>query len=482
MAGSLTLRRPPFNSCPPKRRFSRRRHAGYPAWFYPVGTSSAGGNLATITLNWPTNILPGDYAILAWTYQTTFTITTGPVDAGYANQGSQSGGTGSHVSEWYDKLVDVSDTPGGSITLTLSGANRQSASLYVIRGAHPTTPLDTSQFRQETLTQVNHALPALTPNFDGCAFVVIYSERSSVGNDVVTAPADYTLRVSSGNRATGSGGTLTAISDDGLQRFVRPASVSETPPDYIGTSTPNVKLWTISVRPPAAASSVTFDGSAPAAADATGDTAVDRPLAGVSSAAADAPASLAVDRPLAAVASSANGATATLSVARPLAAVASAAAGVAADLLIVWLNAGTGSAAASATGDVSVGRGLAATAPASAAVTAALSAARDLATTAAAASDAASALSVARTLDAAASAACDASAVLSVTRPLASSAPAASSATASLMTSGFEGTASAAASATGWLSTNVLRPSTGTTSRPSTGSTVRPNAGITYRP
>jgi hypothetical protein len=210
-----------------------------------VNSAVAGGNLATITPTWP-SVLAGDTALLAWALQSTTT----PTDPGaFTLDQTDNSTSGAMTSRIYHRNCD--GTESGSFNLTVSVANRQSAALAAYRGCHSTSPIDAIAVRNETVSGTTHACPSVTTGFADCAVITVISERSTTGTNDWTAPSGYTGRADTTTLATGSGGSITAIADDGLAAG-RPAGTVVTPPVWTSANafaTANVVTWTISLRP-----------------------------------------------------------------------------------------------------------------------------------------------------------------------------------------------------------------------------------------
>jgi hypothetical protein len=210
-----------------------------------VNSAVAGANLATIAPTWP-SVLAGDTALLTWALQSTMT----PTDPGaFVLDQTDNATTGAMTSRVYHRNCDGSET--GSFNLTASGANRMSAALAVYRGCHLTSPIDTISVRNEGTSGTTHACPSVTTGFADCVVVTVISERSTTGTNGWTPPSGYTERADTTTLATGSGGTVTAIADDGLASG-RSAGTVVTPPVWTSTNafaTANVVIWTISLRP-----------------------------------------------------------------------------------------------------------------------------------------------------------------------------------------------------------------------------------------
>lgn len=214
-----------------------------------IASDVDGGNAGTLTgLTWPT-VQAGDLALLVWTGVSTTTWTD---PSGWTLVAEHTGGSGSLRSRLYYRVCTGSES--GSITLTHADINRQSAVLAVYRGAHPTSPIDAWADRDEDAATDVHACPQVTTGHADCVIVTAVGERVTGGTTDYTPPTGYTERADTDALASGTGGTITALADDGLATS-RPSGTSVTPPPWVGTvSTGNVVTWTISVRPAASSS------------------------------------------------------------------------------------------------------------------------------------------------------------------------------------------------------------------------------------
>ncbi|MEV4000991.1 hypothetical protein [Actinomadura sp. NPDC049753] len=223
--------------------------------FSIVGAGSDGANAASLSgTSWPAGVAAGDVFLLWWTMQNTSTPDVSPVGA--AQVSLQVGDSGSMQVGFYTKILTGSES--GTITLTGTAANRQSAEWVVIRGAHATSPIDTWSVRDEASAVSSHACPAVTLGFADCGIVTAISERATTGTTGWTPPSGYTERADSTTLATGTGGTVGAIADDGLATS-RAAGATVTPPNWTSTNTfasANVLVWTVSLRPAATVTTV----------------------------------------------------------------------------------------------------------------------------------------------------------------------------------------------------------------------------------
>ena len=211
-----------------------------------VGADPGGGNVTNITdVIWPT-VEAGDVAILGWLGQNTSTQTASEFTA----IDSVDGDSGASRMSLKYRICNGSED-GGTVSLVGSAANRQCAVLAVWRGLHATSPIDTYAVRDESVSGTTHANPQVTTGFADCVIATLIGERASTGTTGWTAPSGYTERADSTTLATGTGGTICALADDGLATS-RPAGTNVTPPVWTSTSgfaTANILTWTVSLRP-----------------------------------------------------------------------------------------------------------------------------------------------------------------------------------------------------------------------------------------
>lgn len=213
-----------------------------------VNSSTDGGNLTSLAPTWPT-VQAGDVALLWWLMQNSSTPT---LPSGFTLPSSAlvDGDSGSMRMGLYWKALDGSET--GTLALTGTAANRQCAGMAIYRGAHLTAPLSDWQVLDEAASVSSHACPAVTPQHAGCAIVTAVGERATTGTTNWTAPSPgYTERADTTTLATGSGGTILAIADDGLATN-RTVGVGVTPPNWVSAGTfasANVLTWSVALRP-----------------------------------------------------------------------------------------------------------------------------------------------------------------------------------------------------------------------------------------
>lgn len=213
-----------------------------------VDSATDGGNLTSLAPTWPT-IQAGDVALLWWLMQNTSSPTT-PSGFTLPASGLVDGDSGSMRMGLYWKALDGSES--GTLSLTGTATNRQCAGMVIYRGAHLTAPLSDWQVRDEGSTVSSHPCPTVTPAHAGCAIVTAVGERATTGTSGWTAPSPgYTERADTDGLATGTGGTILAIADDGLAT-TRTAGVGVAPPNWTSTNTfssANVLTWSIALRP-----------------------------------------------------------------------------------------------------------------------------------------------------------------------------------------------------------------------------------------
>jgi hypothetical protein len=209
-----------------------------------VGQDTQGGNLEDLTITFPT-IAAGDVAVLLWLMQNTSTPVT-PSGFTLPSSALVDGDSGSMRMGFYWKALTGSET-----TLLLDGSaiNRQAAVMAVYRGAHATSPISAWAVRDEGSSVSTHPCPQVTPLHDGCAILSGVGERASSGTTNWTT--SYTERADSTTLATGTGGTICAIADDGLAT-PHASGVGVTPPNWVSAgafATANVLTWSIALRP-----------------------------------------------------------------------------------------------------------------------------------------------------------------------------------------------------------------------------------------
>jgi hypothetical protein len=208
-----------------------------------VGAAVGGGNVSTFDLTWPA-IAAGDVALVFWVMQNTWTPTTPSGFAVTATNDSSNGALRTYI---FQKICDGSET--GSLTLASTGVNRNAGGMSIYRGCDQTTPVNQVAWLAETVAGTTHANPAVTPTGDNCCIVTAVFERSTSGTTGWDAPAGFVETVDTLTAATGSGGTILAVADDGLDDFW-PGGFPVTPPVWTSTnafSTENVGTYTIAL-------------------------------------------------------------------------------------------------------------------------------------------------------------------------------------------------------------------------------------------
>ncbi len=208
-----------------------------------VGQDTEGGNVEDLTVTFP-SVQAGDVAVLLWLMQNT---STPALPSGFTlpSGGLVDGDSGSMRMGLYWQALSA----GGSVTLDGSAINRQSAVMAVYRGAHPTAPISAWAVRDEGSSVSTHPCPQVTPLHGGCVILSGVGERASSGTTSWTTA--YSKRADSASLATGSGGTICAIADDGLST-PRAAGVAVTPPNWVSAdpfASANVLTWSIALRP-----------------------------------------------------------------------------------------------------------------------------------------------------------------------------------------------------------------------------------------
>lgn len=218
-----------------------------------VAGDDGGGNVANINtsatkLTWPGGFVAGDIALILWVMQNTATPT---IPSGWNVDTSVDGTNGASRIRFMWHLCD--GTESGDLSLTNSGAlvNRQSAGLAIYRGVDPDSPFDATTTIAQGTAGTTHANPAIVTGSPdsrvGCGII----ERSTTGTNAWTPPTGYSERADSTTDATGSGGTIVAMADDGLA-VARKTGTSVTPPVWTSGnafSTANTVSISFSLRP-----------------------------------------------------------------------------------------------------------------------------------------------------------------------------------------------------------------------------------------
>lgn len=213
-----------------------------------VGASNAGGNVAALTaangapLAYPAGIAANDLAILPWTFgPSTTVVTSGPT--GYTLKASAT--DGNDQSRVYFRVLTGSES-GNISGWLLDTINRQSADLFVVRGF---SSIAAAVSFLETVTGTSHDCPQVTTG-DGAAngdsIVIIGTDRAG-STGPTTAPAGFSKQTNSEAVASGTGGTLTVVADDGL---VTAQTMPFDPGAFTGfTSGGTAVTWTLALRP-----------------------------------------------------------------------------------------------------------------------------------------------------------------------------------------------------------------------------------------
>lgn len=220
-----------------------------------VGASSAGANIDVLTgVSWPAGVVSGDIALLPWTFQNIMTPTDPTSDSFSLVADNQDGSARLRCLYRYCNATESGaitgweNRSGGVLT-----ANRQTAVLYVARGYQFISGFTV---RLEGATALStHATPQISTtdgfngNFpaNGDTIVTITSTRDGA-TVTVTPPGGYQIRTNGQIGLAASGGTHTAVADDGLASAV---SLPHTPGAFTGygTTSANAVTMTIALRP-----------------------------------------------------------------------------------------------------------------------------------------------------------------------------------------------------------------------------------------
>lgn len=220
-----------------------------------VGASSAGENIKILPIAWPAGVAAGDVAILCWSSSAAQTTT---VPSGFVRAGSVTTSAGLR-SEVYRRVCTGDE--GGSLQLSSSGINRQSATLVVERGVSGAQPIDVFASRSEAAAGTSHASPPVTTVRADVIVYRFYSERSTNGTNNAVPGSGYAERADSGASGWGSGGTITAAAQES-PLVSRPAGATISPPAWTsgnGFATANVVTWTVALRPSSATGGAGLD-------------------------------------------------------------------------------------------------------------------------------------------------------------------------------------------------------------------------------
>jgi len=210
-----------------------------------VGAAVGGGNVSTFNLTWPA-VDAGDVALVFWAMQDTVTPTT---PSGFALTATHDNTLPGALRTYIFQKVCAGTEGATTLALTVSAQNRNCGGMSIYRGCDQTTPIDQIAWREETVAGTTHANPAVTPTGDNCCIVTAVFERSTSGTTGWDAPAGFVETVDTLTAATGSGGTILAVADDGLDDFW-PGGFPVTPPVWTSTnafSTENVGTYTIAL-------------------------------------------------------------------------------------------------------------------------------------------------------------------------------------------------------------------------------------------
>lgn len=187
-----------------------------------VHSDGAGGNVISISgVDWGTAgaaAQSGDLAIISWVFLNTETPTDPTSQAFSLALANVAGSTDCEGRILY-RVCNGTESGAISGWSTTGSGNRQAASLIVLRGYQFISGL---KVRNETANNTTHDCPALTTldgfngNFpaDGDTILVFVFERA--GSTTATPPAPYSVRTLGVVAATGTGGTIEGVADDGL--------------------------------------------------------------------------------------------------------------------------------------------------------------------------------------------------------------------------------------------------------------------------
>lgn len=214
-----------------------------------VTSAHGGGNVTDVAagaapLTWP-SIVAGDLAVLFWAYQSTQTNTD---PSGFTLLANLTSTTGSCATRLFYKICTGSET--GNISLVNGVANRQSAVLGIYRNAHKSAPIVSGDWTAtaESVAGTSHASPTETLNVADCGVLTFIGERATTGSTTYSHSA-FTKRVDSGTDATGAGGTIVGLADDGMATN-RANGASVSPGNWTSSfSTAQCVMWTVMIRP-----------------------------------------------------------------------------------------------------------------------------------------------------------------------------------------------------------------------------------------
>lgn len=220
-----------------------------------AGQTSAISTAGTGSFTWPITPKPGNLAVFLWASQSTQT----PTDpTGFTLQQSQTQANGSLLTRFLTRICVGTET--GSVAFSSTAANKIAGCLLIYSGTHPTTPVDSFTFFNETVSGTVHTCPAATTVAAGCVTVSGVSERSSILNTDYTTSAPYTHESVAND--SGTGGTIVVMGDD-LSTF-RQSGVAVTPSSWTGNvgATSNVSTLTVNLAPATLAEPIRLVGQA----------------------------------------------------------------------------------------------------------------------------------------------------------------------------------------------------------------------------
>lgn len=226
-----------------------------------VGASSNGGNLTALTtgnsapVTWPAGVQSGDLAILWWVWGTSAVTATDPTSDAFTLVGNTDDG---NCRTRLLKRVCNGSESGSLSGWSTSLQNRQTAVLFVVRGY---SDVAAAVFRAEPGTSTSHDCPAIATSdgaLAGDALLVLAADRAGSVTPI-TPPAGFSKRTNSEFAASGSGGSLAVIADDGLTDS---ATLPTDPAAFTGfTSGGAAVTATIALRPEVTAVDLTVSSA-----------------------------------------------------------------------------------------------------------------------------------------------------------------------------------------------------------------------------
>lgn len=219
-----------------------------------VGADSTGGNVTDSStlagaarLIWPT-VDADDVAVLVWSWQNNSTAT---IPSGFTHEATNDVGDGGGAMRTAVYWKVCTGSEDGTVLATVIGSlSRQSACLVVYRGLDTTDPIAALAVDIDHLAETTtHTNPAVTPPVANCVIATSIHERATSIDADFTAPSGYTERADTLALATGSGGSITAVADDGLASGRGTGAV--TPPVWTGdngTGTDNIVTYSLALR------------------------------------------------------------------------------------------------------------------------------------------------------------------------------------------------------------------------------------------